>query len=101
VGVRVTAPDIAAASAPAQQNTATAGAAIAAVPVLIAAAAARPAVLSATAGLFQNHSLDIIWPFVEPGQERCHSAAPSRRAGNSAMGLYRRSRKRRLLHGQP
>jgi hypothetical protein len=39
VGVRVTAPDIAAASAPVSQSTATAGAATAAVPVLIAAAA--------------------------------------------------------------
>jgi hypothetical protein len=51
----VTAPDIAAASAPASQSTATAGAATAAVPVLIAAAAAWPAVLSATADLFQSH----------------------------------------------
>ena len=51
----MTAPDIAAAMAPVQQGTATADGATASVPVLIAVAAARSAVLSATADLFQSH----------------------------------------------
>jgi hypothetical protein len=47
-------PDIAAASALAWQGAATAGAAIAAGPVLIAAAVVKPAALSAAAGHLQS-----------------------------------------------
>ena len=69
-----------------QQSAATAGASTAAVPELIAAAAARPAVRSATADLFQSYSLDVIRPFIISGQESCRTVALPRRAGDNAMG---------------